>query len=852
MRGILRDIIPGMFHRRLLLLAGGVVLLVGALAAKTIHLTTGAVHGASRGALEERLRLTTQIPTRRGAIFDRKGRLLAEDRPGWDVHVHFSVFSGDWAFDQAAAAARHAYGRTIWKGMTLAEKQVAAEPFEAKYLLQVRGMWTTLSEIAGLPPAVIERREHAVVERVGKLTANASAYARRRRMERLNKDREDVSFTETYTPAAEELQTHAILYDLTPEQLARVYVFADRAKLEQDAWEQALTQARQAGDPPPPDTRAYGIWMSVTPKRVNKRSYPWETHTVMLDRSTLPGLLRRDSPVEVEVQGVARRVVGWMGRIQRDDALWESRPYRRTIELTEQEVAAGVQPPPAEIDLGGYQADDLTGRRGVELSMESILRGTRGRTVRQRHTGQETTEPPTPGRDVALTLDVQLQARIQALMSHDPQVGLMISRDWHHAPVKPKGTEPGDLLNGAAVVMDIDNGEVLAAVSVPGLSLADIRDASRGTFSNHRDAPYRFRPLEGIYDPGSTNKPLIAAAAITDGILAPDEKLDLTQGKLWKNSNSFRDWIYRSANGFATFGHMDVAQAITVSSNVFFGQLAQRWGTSNFGYGRVPWWLSQFGMGRRAGCGLKESAGVLIRPDQLEALPDTQPESTAAYLTIGEAGLSTTPLQVAAAHATLARGGLYIPPTLVSDASRPGPPRETWQLNLSPAARGRALKGMDRSANFKGVDGRDRGTTYLIRPQGNDERVFNCPGVHVYAKSGTAQAEPQRAVHQGGAFDGRPISKAYPHPETGATVGQVLREGNHAWVVALVRPEDESEPTHVVVVVVEYGGSGGSVAGPIVNQIIHALRHEGYLGELPPPAPAPEAAARSGSGRTNG
>jgi|GEM_PF-174951 len=826
MRGILRDIIPGMFHRRLLLLGLLLLLCITALAAKTAHLTTGAAHTSSRGALEERLRDTTLIPTVRGRIYDRKDRLLAEDRPGWDVHVHFSVFSGDWAFDRAADAARRAYGRTAWKGLTLAEKQVAAEPFEEEYLLQIGRLWVTLAEIGGLPPQVIERRQRAVVARVGKLTANASAYARRRRMERLNKDREDVSFTETYTPAAEELQTHAILYDLSPEQLEGVYVFADQAKLEQEAWARSVREAKAAGAPPPPDTRTYGIWLSVEPQRVNQRSYPWETHAVVVNRDTLPGSLRRDTPIEAQVTGVARHVIGSMRRINREDALWESRPYRRETELTEDEIAAGVEPPPPVIDMGGYQAGDLIGRSGVESSMESVLRGTRGRTIRHRDTARETTTPPAPGQDVTLTLDVQLQARIQALMAHDPRVGLMFSRGWHHAPIKPMGTRPGDPLNGAAVVMDIESAEVLAAVSVPGLALADYTDASRGAFRNHRDAPYRFRPLEGVYDPGSTNKPLIAAAAITDGILGPDEELDLSKGKLWENSDRFRDWIYRAVNGWATFGQMDAVEAVTVSSNVFFGQLAQRWGMSSFGYGRVPWWLSQFGMGRKAGCGLNESAGVLIHPEALEALPDTQPESTAAYMTIGEAGLSTTPLQVAAAHATLARGGLYIPPTLVSDASRPGPPRATWRLNLSPAARDRALRGMERSANFRGTDGLDRGTTYLIKPDGDEERVFNCPGVRVFAKSGTAQAAPQRLTDD----QGRPFSKANPHPETGATVGEVLREGNHGWVVALVGPQGEPQPTHVVAVVVEFGGSGGSVAGPIVNQIIHALRDEGYLG----------------------
>ncbi|MEE9404549.1 MAG: penicillin-binding transpeptidase domain-containing protein [Algisphaera sp.] len=821
MRSILRDILPSMFHRRLLLLVMVVLLLVGILAAKTAHLTTGGLFVASQEELEKRLRQTTLIPTVRGKMYDRKNRLLAEDRPGWDVQVHFSVFSGDWAFDQAADAARRAYGKATWKGMTLAEKQVAAEPFGADFLLQINRLWVTLAEVGGLPPQVIERRQRLVVARVGRLTANASAYARKQRMERLNMDREDISFTDTYTRVREEGQSHAILYDLTPEQLETIYVFVDKAKLEEEAWRQTVKEARRKGEPMPPDTRSYGIWLMVEPQRVNKRSYPWESHAVLLDRTTLPGPMRRSKPLEAQVEGVARHVIGSMRRVNKDDRVWTEKPYKLMDENGDRVGS----------DLAGYQADDLIGRGGIESSMESVLRGSRGRHVRRRDTGAETTTPPVAGHDVRLTLDIQLQARIQALMAHDRRVGLMFSQEWHHAPDMPKSPKPGEPLNGAAVVLDIDNGEVLAAVSTPGVTLEDFRDASRGLYTEHRDARYRFRPLEGVYDPGSTNKPLIAAAAITDGILGPNEKLDCSRGKLWENSNAFRDWIYRKRNGWQTFGEINVVQAITVSSNVFFGQLAQRWGMSEFGYGRVPWWLSQYGMGRKAGCGLNEAAGTLIRPNELEALPATQPESTAAYMTIGEAGLSVTPLQVAAAHATLARGGLYIPPTLVMDDSRPGPPRETWQLNLAPSGRDRALKGMDRSANYKGTIGSDRGTTYQIKPQGKTERVFNCPGVHVYAKSGTAQAAPQRAVHTGGKLNGRPIRNV--DAQGRVTYGEVVREGNHGWVVALVGPDGETLPTHVVVVVMEYAGSGGASAGPVVNQIIHALRTEGYLGELP-------------------
>mgnify|MGYP002782076505 CR=1 FL=1 len=55
------------------------------------------------------------------------------------------------------------------------------------------------------------------------------------------------------------------------------------------------------------------------------------------------------------------------------------------------------------------------------------------------------------------------------------------------------------------------------------------------------------------------------------------------------------------------------------------------------------------------------------------------------------------------------------------------------------------------------------------------------------------------------------------------------KPGDHAWCVALVQPDGKTEPTHVIVVIVEYAGSGGQVGGPIANQVIAAMKQEGYL-----------------------
>ena len=109
-----------------------------------------------------------------------------------------------------------------------------------------------------------------------------------------------------------------------------------------------------------------------------------------------------------------------------------------------------------------------------------------------------------------------------------------------------------------------------------------------------------------------------------------------------------------------------------------------------------------------------------------------------------------------------------------------------------------------------------QGTTHRLS-QLDGEAIFNTEGVLIRAKSGTAQAVSLReAIDDNG--DGLPDRW-----------GRELRSGDHAWVIALVQPDGTEKPTYVIATVVEYGGSGGQVAGPVVNQVIHALQREGYL-----------------------
>ena len=103
---------------------------------------------------------------------------------------------------------------------------------------------------------------------------------------------------------------------------------------------------------------------------------------------------------------------------------------------------------------------------------------------------------------------------------------------------------------------------------------------------------------------------------------------------------------------------------------------------------------------------------------------------------------------------------------------------------------------------------------HLTLGAGRGEPIFNVPGVRVAAKAGTAQAPPWRYDLNG---DGD------------LTSDERITGLDHAWVVALVGDQAGHGWKYAIAVLVEYGGSGGRVAGPIANQVVHALRAEGYL-----------------------
>ncbi len=769
MRLTLRRLLPSMFYRRLLLLSAAAIFVTMALGLQMTRLTVA--QGAERrGQVEAALLSTRLIPTVRGRILDRWGRVLAEDKLSHDVTVSYSVITGQWVYTQARAKA-YGQNRSRWPELSNYGRELLIGEYVPEFEDQVEQMWHVLAELGGVTVEELDDRRKSVIAWVQK---QASSVHWRWRLERQEQVHEPITLAAVAQPIREQKIKHPVLTNVDSDTQVRVQSFVAEAQNEP----------------------ALAVWKQVRVVASKQRRYPNERWTLVIDRSHLPGPLKTDQPIEVTVDGVGLHVVGAMRRIWQEDIQGpDGRPYR-------------TQTPQGQpiIDPGGYRPGDRTGQWGIERAMEDWLRGLRGREVTHLDTGEKDRTEPVRGHDTRLSIDIQLQARIQAIMDpHNAQIGLMQRQPWHAQELSGPIGEP---LNGAAVVLDIAQGQVLAAVSVPTFSRQQLQDDPDSVWADRLNQPYINRSVAMPYQPGSTVKPLVLAATITDRKLGYDEQVTCT-GHLYPDKpDVYRCWIYKLYNG-RTHGSLGGTEAIAHSCNIFFYTMGRRLGAR-----RLAEWYWDYGLGHRTGCGLQEEiTGEL--PDLSQAHPNA-PGFTLAdgiFMGIGQGQVRWTPIQAAAAYATLARGGYVLGPTFVMGAD-PNPQQTSRDLRLDPRAVEMAMQGLDDAVN------QSYGTANHIRfSDAHRENILNItgvvPGLRVYGKSGTATAVPLRLDSDG---DGRITGR-----------DEKVRQGDHAWFIAFVQRPGSPRPDFVIAVVAEYAGSGGRVAGPIANQIMHALRAEGYL-----------------------
>ena len=330
-------------------------------------------------------------------------------------------------------------------------------------------------------------------------------------------------------------------------------------------------------------------------------------------------------------------------------------------------------------NLIGFTGADRTGLEGLEARYDDVLRGRDGRLVYERGNprvddGRLAKEIPSgrhrltrarPGATLHLTIDRDLQFQTQRALCP--------------ALARARATF------GAAVVLDVRSGEVLAQASCPGFNAAkplDYPPAARADVASSVAA-----------EPGSTHKAFVLAAALQEGVITPETTVP-AGGPLVRGGTPFADERPQPAGTRLT-----MPQVLAYSSNVGTIAVADRLGPQRlFEYQR------RFGLGAATGEGMPgESPGRLLEPARWSA-------SASASVPIGTS-VDATLLQMAAGYATIANDGRYVAPRLVRSVTgadgpaTPGPAPQTRQV-LSPEVAAQVRTMMEAVVVLPGATGR--------------------------------------------------------------------------------------------------------------------------------------------------
>jgi penicillin-binding protein 2 len=449
----------------------------------------------------------------------------------------------------------------------------------------------------------------------------------------------------------------------------------------------------------------------------------------------------------------------------------------------------------------GYSNDDVIGKAGVEKEFEYELRGTPElKKVRVNNQGlvigESVVRDAVPGHDVQLTADLG----VQKVADESLQQGI--------SGAQGSGYKANA---GAVIVLDARTGSVVALDSSPSY---DPNQLANGTvdpslLDPNGPEPLFDRAVSAQLAPGSTFKPFTSIAMLEKNIRSADETY-YDNGCISFGNNEQRCNDKKNANGI-----VDLARALTVSSDVYFYQVGKdiwaayqseggdaKTGPNDHPVGyAIQNVASQFGFGKDTGSGLTGELDGRI-PDLAfnQALNKSSPDPTSrtwrqgdsASLAVGQGDLLVTPLQLANAYAAFENGGTLYTPRLASAVRANGASLTNGQLGaiahtIDPAAEASNLLPADVRAQILpgliGAVNSGEGTAYFP--------FVGYQGPTVAGKTGTAQNGNEEPT---------------------------------SWFVGMTNPDnDPNQPQYVVLAMVEQGGYGADVAAPIVRRVIDYL-----------------------------
>jgi cell division protein FtsI (penicillin-binding protein 3) len=340
--------------------------------------------------------------------------------------------------------------------------------------------------------------------------------------------------------------------------------------------------------------------------------------------------------------------------------------------------------------LLGFAGMDNQGLEGIERAYDATLRGRPsrirlsqdaiGRPMLLQWSGEMETVLPDRGNDVVLTIDETIQH--------------IAERELAHAVEETGAT------SGSAVVMDPHTGAILALAVSPDFNPNAIQEA--------RPDRWRNRATADAYEPGSTMKMFVAAAALEEGVVRPDDPINCEQG------------LYRVANHVIhdrfKERRLTFQEVLRRSSNIGMVKVGMEVGGE-----RLHRYLRAFGFGEKTGIDLYGEAAGLLRP------PQQWSKLSLASLSMGQE-ISVTPIQLAAAASAIANGGLLVRPHLVSEIRDP---EGRIVRRFEPEVRGRVISRETSRTLVRMLES-------VVEKGGTGERA-GLTGYRVAGKTGTAQ-----------------------------------------------------------------------------------------------------------------
>jgi len=309
----------------------------------------------------------------------------------------------------------------------------------------------------------------------------------------------------------------------------------------------------------------------------------------------------------------------------------------------------------SELDQNqGYLLTDYIGKQGIEKSYEKYLRGIHGADQIEVDSMGNTKRSvgiinPKAGSDLIMSVDADLQKKI-----YDSINGIL---------------EKTKTKTASAVAIDPRTGQVLAMVNVPSfdnnLFANKISNGQYANLINDPEKPLFNRAISGEYPPGSTIKPAISVAALSEGVISPSTIIDGLGGMLRIGSYTFGDW--------KVHGPSDVRTAIAESNDIFFYTVGGGYGNiSGLGMNRMKKWYNLFGFGESSGIDIGGEATGLIPSEQwkLDNIKEKWSLGNSYHASIGQGYITATPLQLANYTAAIANGGTLYKPHLISQIKK--------------------------------------------------------------------------------------------------------------------------------------------------------------------------------------